>query len=364
MNVTVTMSSFVTYSKPVVELTSYYVLHEDPISDETLKLLSKIFNAAILVICLSGMCTNAMTICTFYRTGLEDSMTISFFFLAICDFGNCTIVCTSIVCDIFNMMFDEGLLVVELAPYIPSFFINSSRMVFGMAAALLKDYMAIQRCLCVALPFQVRRLFTRVRTFVFVGVVFTFTMFWTLLLLSGHTVKSLTIPEYNITFPVIHRIPELEVFLDHQEFIGSVVFSTGFQVITWVCFIVMMMALKKSVRFRKSATNIFAQNSKSDQSLAVSDGAAGKDFAKEKQVLVQVSILTGLFCVTGGLYMVQGICTLIIPGYTFTGEFRNVYMTAYMWAMFAEMLNATGNFLIYLKFNSKFKKSFIYVCKK
>lgn len=346
---------------PLSEITSFSYQSVDPISDEMLSLLYKIFNACILFISFTGMYTNILTLRTFYRMRLENSMTVCFFFLAVLDFGRCIIGSAIVVCDVCNILVIESLIKVDIAPYIPYFYLTSSRMFFNKSVGIIKAYMAIQRCLCVTLPFRVGGLFTKCRTYIFLGISSGIIFSWTLIYICGHTLKMVTIQMYNITYPTIKRREEIKNFVEKQEFISSVIYSTINQTIAFTCFIIMVIVLKKSVRFRKSATaNILSDSSSKEKSSEMTNNVGEKCNSKERQVLIQVAFLIGIHCCAVAPHFVQGFAMVLVPGYEYNSAYHNLYTTIHGCAWIGEILSATVNLFVYLKYNSKFRECLLH----
>lgn len=317
------------------------------VSNETLQRFQTILSVFRCVISVMGLCTNVLNLNTFIKVGLDETVTISFFALAVSDFFYCSLATVGLVPLLMSIAERNYSLYFYLPPNIVAFYIVCVRRIFSVTSVLITTFLAIQRCLCVVLPFQVKSVFTRFRTFCFVAIIFTFSLICHTLYIFPHRIREFHSHKHNATQLEWYLIPDSDQFVFPMAVLIGVAMNFGCQAVVLVSLVVMGIGLRRSLRFRKSVT-IDARTNETKT----------KETPKEIQALIQVSIVSGIFFTMNLPYIGFGITNLLVEDFGLGLAWRNFHRMFHNIMTMSELCNASVNFFVYFKCNSKFRACF------
>ncbi|XP_005100997.2 uncharacterized protein LOC101846743 [Aplysia californica] len=318
------------------------------ITNAEVKLVSGFNSIPLLLCCVFGIPANALTIRAFLRLGARDNASISFLHMAVSDMlHNCTIVirvCTEVL----------GLLKrragVKLAlPLLPFIVVNLNlREMFLTISALTTTFLAIARCMGVARPLQFKDMFTRPRTIILLVLfdVFSFASFFPVICTVGIV---------YIWNPKTNTSKAATWFAEGREEAGRYVHSLDFvlplitEVIIIMCFVVMVIKLKEASRFRKASQSAGEKESENAKGSGLS--------SKEVAVLQQVSLVCFIYISLNSAKVITAIVTFVVPGFSLGQRYTNLYSTFHEIRMLFETLCASVNFIIYYKYNARFREA-------
>lgn len=319
------------------------------VSNEFLQHFQTIAIGFRCVMCVMGMCTNFLNLNTFLKIGLKETVTISFFALAVSDFLYCTLTSFGLVPSLMSVAERNYSLYFYLRPMVIAFFIMCVRRTFSVTSVLITTFLAIQRCLSVVLPFHVKGVFTRSRTFCFMAIIFTFSLICSMLFTFPHRTREFRNPKFNATQLTMYRLPDSDWFVFPIELLFGIVINFGCQAIVLISLVVMGMWLRKSAQFRRWSTTgprpgitWNKQNTSSKETLA----------------LIQVSIVCAIFITMNIPFVCLGITKLLVADFGPGLAFRSFYRMFYNIVTLSELCNASLNFFVYFKYNSKFRACF------
>lgn len=304
-----------------------------------------------MIICIVGMATNAITMRAFLRIGLDDTVTISFFLLAFVDLANCFFGIFEGAFQFFDSIETFSSIRFKPIVFIIGYLNVRVRMVFTTEATLIKIYLAIQRCLCVVLPFQVKSLFTNKRTYIFIGISFLYSLLTAVLYAISFQFLTFVEPNTNLTRVQFSPRPGFEGMILYIHFGMGTVFNLATMIVVVICLIFMIVALNKSAKFKKklTSTNSTVKSPKDDAPVQ-------EVVSRERQALIQVMVVSAIFVATYVSYLAYGIPTMVIPGFGLYKRLYYVLVIIYQFSTSGDYINSTVNLFVYYKFNTKFRE--------
>lgn len=333
----------------------------DPIDLLTLETFHKVMIVFWFLICGTGICTNSLNLRTFLAMGLSDSVTVSFFTLAISDLGICSIALAEMMIFVTHYLEKDYNLYFYLPSSVVIVYFFCARKLFNTTTILITTFLAVQRCLCVVLPFHVKGMFTKFRTLCFLAVIFTFSTICTVLYVWKHELIEVPNSVHNSTQLKLFYPPGSEPYLFIMETLNGTVLNLGCQATVLLCLIVIGVTLRKSVQFRRSATTQVTDNNKITATNV--DAAKTKERTKETQALVQVSLVSAIFIVSYCPYIGYGIANIFLPEFGLNLAYFNLFHLVHNIMFTTELFNSSVNVFVYYKFNTKFRDCFAF-CRK
>lgn len=344
-------------SDVMVNLTFQNYSDTHPLPTAILQLFHITMTGFWFIICGIGICTNVCNLRTFVIMGLDESVTISFFTLAISDFNICSIAFIELIAFLASVLEREYNIYFLLPPIIPAFYLMCVRRIFNTTTVLITTFLALQRCFCVVIPFHVKGMFTCFRTICFMVCIFSFSTICSFLYIWRQKVIQGTNAVHNATQLFLYVPPGSEPYLFLMEAFLGIVLNLSCQVIIVLCLIIMGVVLRKSQRFRKSVTTTQAITVHEKTETANSNAVKIRENSKETQALIQVSLVSAIFILTNAPYLGFGIANLLIPQFGVNLAYHNLFHLAINIMFTAELLNSSVNFVVYYKYNSKFRNS-------
>lgn len=319
-----------------------YPYDEDPvlISAEGLKII-QIVNHVILsgLVCLFGIIANIINIVIFIKQGLDSTVNISMFAIAVSD------LCSLITLEWLNMNLNPFMENADV-PWEPSEvqYLTGGwpHACFLQITIWITIYVTVERFVCIAVPLKVKLIFTTFRTKVIITVNFLL-MFIAL------------IPEYIYMYFGENFYParnQTRVGLrtrSHLADLDGVVFMLfavmGFGsyglLIVFTCLLVG--SLKRGLTFHQTSTS-----DKEKIQVILKKGR------KTMKMTGMIAILL-IICTTPG--MTFSALAFSLPGFDLAGKYRNIFHTCYSVAFLAEAINSSVNIFLFYKMSSKFRKT-------
>ncbi|NP_001191495.1 chemosensory receptor C [Aplysia californica] len=369
--------------------------HGGLIDDQTLRIFLLVFTFVTLGLSLLGSAFNCINITVFLTLGAKDCVSVCLLSLAVSDFTCLFLGAVCGVCDILDAYGSADFYVDPRGLYYQVIFISS--MSYDIST-YITAFISLERCLCVALPFRFKELFTFKRAVLAMATIFclTFCCYLPHYVTSGLRVQ--WDPRTNTTRVLLWSskdMPAITAFLDLWNHLILAVTSV---VIVIVCTHIMVTGLKKSSQFQRRGaarpsepdgpnnfktsnevgegeenvlrdpdsrrdnnistpycpTNVEKESSnkikveKSPQTLS----------AKNRRVVKMVSTLAivSILCNTSRLLFV--VALRAEPDINFGHRYHNLYMVILVLAYIFQVINAPVNIFIYLKLNPSYRKTF------
>jgi hypothetical protein len=321
--------------------------------NNTSRILNKIINdrqfytislVNYIILCGSisilGSVANVINMIVFYKQGLDSTINISFFSLAVSDLF-------SLVFQQFFNVFINPLFLDLGLPFVPVelqyLTTNWPRELFSRITCLITAFITAERCLCVVFPLQIKRIITPNRTVTIIIVIYVFTLLspFPLYVTSYHGRKFY--PELNrsligIIFSEYHYISQNIVYLMHSFFTMS-----GFLAV--IIFTLILI-------FKLSQKSAWRQTAQADQEKAKS--MSKRDRATITIVVLIASVL--VICYTPGT--IFALVTFIFPDISVAGKWSNMYQTGWSISFLCECINSSVNIFLYYKMSTKYRQTF------
>uniref|UniRef100_A0A2C9KLG4 G-protein coupled receptors family 1 profile domain-containing protein n=1 Tax=Biomphalaria glabrata TaxID=6526 RepID=A0A2C9KLG4_BIOGL len=331
---------------------------EDPnlISDLLLLNLQLFMSSPIQAVAASsGVLTNVLNMLVQRRLGLNSSVGIGIFSLALTDFFVTLVDLAVIVCYIIakGFMVDSTVDIYGLGQYIlawfryPGFFISS----------WITTVMSAEKCLAVVAPLRVKQIFTRERTFcsiVLIYVVFLSTVFmiyssiymeWQIVQVLDSNGTVLERRKYIVIFTKSSAI--LEKIIDIScSFVLSILSHTALIVCTSV--MIYHLNISSRVRLKK-------QPSQGSQEKALGKYVALSPLTSKERRMVRVVTCLSVALLTCNIPRYFNIIIYcVFPQFT-TGATAN--LSWLLWGLndFFATINCSSHFVVYWLLNTKFR---------
>ncbi|CAL1530380.1 unnamed protein product [Lymnaea stagnalis] len=214
---------------------------------------------------------------------------------------------------------------------------------FARITAWVTAYITVERCLCITFPLKVKQILTPKRTTSILCVIYVIMMLP-------------LIPEYATAYAGWKFYPNLNktlvglVFTDDRKkyeglsflLLAVLMFISFLLVVVFTA--ILVAKLKQKTQWRQKSTFDSAQ----------SDNFTKRDKGALKMVIVIASILIINFVPTVAFYT----AVFIIPGFSITGPYRNVFRVSAAFAFIFDSLNSSVNIISYYTMSSKFRLTF------
>ncbi|XP_059178442.1 neuromedin-U receptor 1-like [Physella acuta] len=311
------------------------------ISDEE-KQIYEIITLVVIssAIGLFGIASNIINIIIFYKQGLNNTVNIGFTGLAISDL--CSLITIEWYCISFNPLFYNAD-IIFFAPELQHLYAGCPHGCFARITAWVTVYLTAERCLCIVSPLKVKQILTPKRTIIILSVIY-------------FVVMLPLIPEYVTAYGGYKFYPFLNktliglVFTSDRYKVDGLSFLL-YAILMFVSFLaviiltaVLVIKLKQKTEWRKKSTFDSAQ----------SDNISKRDKSTIKMVIVVAVILIVNFSPTVAFF--TGV--FIVPGFSITGKYRNLFLVAAAFTFIFDTLNSSVNIISYYTMSSKFRQTF------
>ncbi|KAI8794996.1 neuropeptides capa receptor [Biomphalaria glabrata] len=287
-----------------------------------------------------GIAANVINMCVFLKEGLNTSMNVSFFAMAISDLVSLVTLLWLNVC---------------LNPYIDN--VNSD-IVFtevqylsagwphGCAARItswITVYITAERCISILLPLKVKRIVTPKRSVAALTVIYL--------------INILTlVPEYSTVYfdwnfyPSKNRTMLGLAFRSNRPITEGLVFTfhASLAIVSFISVIlltaILVARLNSTGKWRKSTVSNLKQNEAT--------------IARDRKTIAMVILVAIILIVCYTPTVVFSILSSTLPDFSVVGKESNVFHSAWSFAFLAHSVNASVNIFTYYKMSSKYRKNF------
>ncbi|CAL1527683.1 unnamed protein product, partial [Lymnaea stagnalis] len=303
---------------------------------------------------------NAVNIAVFLKLGLADPVTISFFALSVTDMVCLLIAAYNWLCytlyrvpaggwpvDMFSLM------------YLGVWYFQ---MVYDVSM-LITTYTAVQKCCCIALPLHFKSVFTKTRTCIVIAAFIVICMTSYVPLLATQGLQRKTNPATNASTYTIWYASDREEIISANDIIVRIILQNACEIIVVSCLIILTTSLRRHSKFRHSVSIHSLSECSSEGSLPslgsqeTPIGAkTSRISAKELQVIKSVTLVSAIFVTCNFPRVVLSIARTIVPEMDTFRRYHNIHLTSQMIRRVIEVSGASGNFIIYYKFNRRFRE--------
>lgn len=339
-------------------------------------IVSYVINLSVIVF---GITTNACNIFIYSNFGLKDSVSVCFLALSASDLCLLIIALVSRVIALLTFVAVRTPVNLFQLGYL---FVWYFQMMLDIST-FTTTFIAVQRCLSVALPFKVRTLFTRNRTLGCIGCVYFSVCSCYVPIFSKQCMVWRVDPIANISLYVIYYAEGRDNVLAFADVTFRIAFRIFPQMIVIACLVVLVSSLRASVAFRQTSSSDARPNrhTTTEPQLHETDNLATRDstetpikklvktednqvrtqgisYRKEKQAVLVVTLTSIIFIVTNTPSIFLGFTRRFLPGFNLFQKYHDIFYLSYNLSNSLQFVNATINFFVYFKYNSKFRDSF------
>ncbi|GFR62688.1 chemosensory receptor C [Elysia marginata] len=353
------------------------------ISDVVANVLIAAICFLILVFSVPAIVLNILNVLIFVKTKI-DSITVCFISLALSDLISMILLSNNAIYGIivaFRVSWGSSL---PTYPFILSIAIGLS----VDTSSATTTYIALQRGLCVALPFLTRHLFNKNRSLIICVSVFVFILVCSTPRAISFRLKTIPNPADNSSTVTIVQFLKTWGPSDsfYTIFVKTALVCAEFALMI-VCAALIFYGMQASVKLKLKSSSQAAQaqpkgsyNTASEYS-KFSNGSKGefkketgngsrktndkdqnlknRKETKESLVMKQSLIVVLIHVMFTTPRMLASLYGVIEPRYRVGGHYQNLYLVTYSSISVTDSINAFANFFVYLKFNSKFRGFFV-----
>lgn len=304
--------------------------------------------------CLLGIVGNIINIIVFYKLGYKETINISMTTIAFWDLisSMCGLVHkTRTLVQLFLSPAD-ALTYEAFTTLIPGFL----TLYCVIVSSVLASYVAVERCLCISMPFTVKYLLTpKVVTTVNVSLSVIF-FFGTAVLYVIDTYEWVYYPEFNTTVAQMSYRENMDVdaFLDYNS--GSSFAPICISLFVQIsCFFIISYHLRKASGFRAQST---IANNATEKSEGDPKKPKSLMSARDRQVIRMLQVIIFIY-ITGLLpNMALDVAKLVESRFYLMAEFHNFFMVFYYCVSLLFHVSASVNCLVYYFMSSHYKAKF------
>ena len=304
-----------------------------------------LFALSCTLICVGifGIISNILVLTTFIKMGFEESINISFFGLGVSDLG---LTVTMSWGGILNLLIltetrlpFDAYDVSNLTVYWPSEGLEKT-------TTCITAYIAVERLLCVVFPLHVKKIVTRKKTAIVLGLIFLFVFgptnlsffTWRLKWTFDHA-RNETILRFDtkplVNFPVRFY---LDRFL--LTYLIIVVHFTGLTIL-WICTIALAITLHRNIKTRES-------------SLGQSKTVASQE--KNIRVIKMVILIAAVYLICSTPKTLCSLMASFNENFNVQGLYFRSYMITIVCCVLLSLVNSSVNIFIYFNMSTKFRE--------
>lgn len=317
----------------------------DPIATigaDYLREVIQIVNYVILcgIISIFGVVTNILNLIVFYKQGLDTTINISFFALAVSD------LCSLITQQCYNIFVNPWLEKVGVpgaASGIQFIVAGVPRECFARVTCLITVYITAERCLCIAFPLHIKQIITPERTFWIMACIYGLTMCTFIPLYVNTYIAWKVYPDSNATILALIFRPNSELAEGVVMVIHAISGTISFLAVV-IFTIILIQKLGQKNNWRKSASVDAKQT----------EAMSNRDMRTMKIIVLIATVLIVCYMPSVVLYL----ATFIEPEFSIGGQYASLYTEGWSFACVFECINSSVNIFLYIKMSSKYRETF------
>ncbi|KAK0050779.1 FMRFamide receptor [Biomphalaria pfeifferi] len=309
------------------------------VSDYT-RHLFEFVNLSILttIVSILGIVSNILNIAVFYKQGLKSAVNISFMALSITDLINVLLiewVSISSYPVLLNNP-DIGILSKDVG-YLTS---GIPHACMSRITSWITVYMTAERCLCIAIPFHVKRLITPSIAVLSIVAIYILTI---LPLIPEYLFFSLGLTNstqfHRLKIGLVVNVKDIGLE-GLTVFIYSVMMITSFIAVIFLT-LILILQLNKMSKWRKNSQVITGQVESLKQ--------------KEKVAIRTVLVIACILIITFTPNFIMCGVTFIVPGFSINDSLSNIFVVSISFSYLLDAVNASVNAALYYVLNASYR---------
>ncbi|XP_012940294.1 uncharacterized protein LOC101855351 [Aplysia californica] len=305
----------------------------------------------VTILAFVGIGTNIIDIVVFGRQGFRDSVNISLSAIATMDLIKCVTGAAARMNGILGL-FSTALAVTWKNICTPT--LLYLQIFVGYVSYVMAAYVAVERCLCVSMPFKVKSLITPKLTFCMMVMITVVVMGSFSVVFFIYRIDWVYSDKYGQTIAIYGYSD----FYDRHNFgvmwyynlIGVINPILSFTVMV-VCTVIIFYHLRKASKFRQQSQQGGQESGKGGSG---DQGMSSRDRQVIKMLLVVIIIYIINFVPRISMYVAK----LFVKEYYFLKRYHNIFMLSTYTLFVIDFLNASMNLFIYLTMSSNFRATF------
>ncbi|XP_012941957.1 uncharacterized protein LOC101845049 [Aplysia californica] len=326
-----------------------------------------------LPVALLGVAANLINAAVFLHQGVKDCVSVCLLALTISDL--CSVLSGGIIYT-YNLLIHFNVYSV-IHPYSFAYVVSYICTMFYDISQAVMAFVALERCLCVAMPLKFKELFTFRRAVVIVSALYIFTV----AAYVPHYISSGLVGRWDPTTNTTRLFlwvadyrPSVELYI---RFFLQTSMASLYQVIVLVSTYVMVWSLERSARFRgrmdvippgtvtkgaqegstHSTGTVEGEKSEPNQGVGGKQGHSQHMSDKNMRVVKTVTALAVMSLLCNSVRLVVVFLTKIVSGMTFAGSYRNVVVLLTVGTFVCQTINSSANILVYYNMNTSFRNT-------
>lgn len=325
------------------ELRSVDYQHKlQPIITYELRTICEVVNCVIIcnILGIFGIVSNIINIIIFTRQGFGSGMNISFFGLTISD--TCTLLALLWFNICVNPLFENSGLSMDPSE-VQHLTACSPHNCFIRVAGWIMAFITAERCLCITMPLTVKQIITPSRTKLAMCVIFT-------AMITAYVPEFATVYIDWKFYPAKNKTLLGLAFRSNRKSVEGLVFImyTVLGLLSFLAVFIFTVCLILKLRSKTKWRQEFTFNNAQSENLSNRDKRA-------INMVVLIATVT-IICYVPGT--VISIVTYIVPEFSITGSYVNIFMATWSFAFVFEASNSSVNIFLYYKMSSKYRRSF------
>lgn len=318
------------------------------VSQATLSIFAEVVDLWMsLVVALVGVVTNVLTIAVFFRMGFRDSVNITMTTIAFWDLTR------SLCGTLYRLCGPISWFSVSLGRAWQNITVTNIvylNIISGNVSYVIGGYVALERCLCVSLPFKVKAIVTP-RVTLAICVALSLIVFATLFPIMLTLEYRWVAPVQGGTPFVIYQFTDfyhiygpsfMEVY-KYLSFVYPIVSLTAMVIST----LIIAFHLQTSSQFRTSACTVPREGS-----------SESKTSSKESQIIRMLLVVILSHIVVLVPRVVHYVVEIFEPEYYILKRYNNIFWLVVYFIFLLDFVNSAVGFFIFYAMGSKFRKTF------
>ncbi|KAK0064625.1 G-protein coupled receptor frpr-1 [Biomphalaria pfeifferi] len=325
-------------------------------TEKTIVYVNSLLDVWLLLILSSvGIVTNAMTIAVFRHQGWKEGVNISMTTIALLDLIRCVLTILKRIHGFIELIsVADGVSWSNLTTPNAEFVnILTSYVSFALLA-----YVSLERCLCVAMPFTMKTVFTPKRTLIILIAIAAFVYLSLAVMCFNFSLDFVFSDELNSTIIILVRS---DFYNTHRGVVDPYLNSMSMLVPT-VSFIVLSVSSLILLRQLKTSRDAVSENKTNEPVLNLPNHKTVKTtfrFSKrEKQVTKMLLVVVSFYIGNLVPRVTWFVGQFVEPEFRALGEFQDFYMMAVTLMFILDLVHASANFFIFYTMSSGFKRTF------
>ncbi|CAG5135630.1 unnamed protein product [Candidula unifasciata] len=336
--------------EPIVTLSAFSEIdnYESSINDVAMYFTDEITNIFLMInfACLCGLISflgiiaNIINLIIFYRQGLNTTINIGFFSLALSD------LCSLVLQQVFNVFVNLRLSNSDVpVVFVEIQFLTAtlSREMFTTITSLITVYITAERCLCIVFPLQVKQMISLRSTIVVMIVIFAVTLLSPIAIYSTSYLEWKFYPNINRSFLSMGYKDNFETCEVVSYFIHAIVGLVSYLAVVIFTLILIYKLQEKHTFYRKANLN-----QDKTRSLSKRDRTTMATVVLIATILIVCFIPAGILC----------IMSFLEPEFNVRDKYHNMFYCLWSFAMLFESINSSVPIVLYLRMSTRFRTQF------